>query len=118
MSGGKTSNPGSAARERILARVKRATGGGDSVAVAARLGRHLGQTAPTPAEGQTEGAARIDQFIEKTIAADATASRIASLDDLPAALADELRNRNLPAAIRTGYDPAFERDWHRARITQ
>lgn len=33
------------------------------------------------------------------------------MDDLPAALAQELRARNLPAAIRTGDDPAFDRDW-------
>ena len=32
-------------------------------------------------------------------------------DAMAAALADELRNRNLPAAIRTGTDAAFERDW-------
>ena len=99
------------ARDRILARVRRATGGGDRVAVAVRLGHQQARAAPVPAEAQTQGEARITQFIEKTIAVDATVSRLASLDDLPAALAEELRNRNLPAAIRTGTDPAFERDW-------
>jgi len=103
------------ARDRILAQVRRATGGGDRVAVAARLGHHLAQggpgSAPIPAEAQTQGEARIIQFIEKTIAVDATVSRLRSLDDLPGALAEELRNRNLPAAIRTGQDSAFERDW-------
>lgn len=99
------------ARDRILARVRRATGGGDRVAVAVRLGHSQARAAPVPAEAQTQGEARITQFIEKTIAVDATVSRLASLDDLPAALAEELRNRNLPAAIRTGTDPAFERDW-------
>ena len=95
------------ARDSILARVRRATGGGDPDAVAARTG----QPAPVPAAARTEGDARIDQFIEKAVAADATASRLASLDDLPKALANELRNRNLPAAIRSGADPAFARDW-------
>ena len=99
------------ARDNILARIRRATGGGDRVAVAVRLGHSQAQPAPVPAEAQTQGEARITQFIEKTIAVDATVSRLASLDDLPAALAEELRNRNLPAAIRTGTDPAFERDW-------
>ena len=99
------------ARDRILDRVRRATGGGDRVAVAVRLGHSQAQPAPIPAEAQTRGEARITQFIEKTVAVDATVSRLASLDDLPAALADELRNRNLPAAIRTGTDAAFERDW-------
>jgi len=109
------SGPNMTARDRILARVKRATGGGSTVAVAARLGHHIAAdapgSAPVPAAAQTQGEARITQFIDKTIAVDATVSRIASLDDLPAAVADELRNRNLPAAIRTGHDPAFERDW-------
>ena len=95
------------ARDRILARVKRATGGGDPTAVAA----WIGPRAPIPDQGSTQGDARIAQFIAKTQGVDATTSRIASLDDLPAALADELRNRNLPAAIRTGNDPAFQRDW-------
>ncbi len=99
------------ARDNILARVRRATGGGDKVAVAARLGKHSAQPAPVPASAQTQGEARISQFIDKAVAVDATVSRLASLDDLPAALADELRNRNLPAAIRTGSDAAFERDW-------
>ena len=99
------------ARDRILDRVRRATGGGDRVAVAVRLGHSQAQPAPIPAAAQTRGEARIAQFIEKTVAVDATVSRLASLDDLPAALADELRSRNLPAAIRTGTDAAFERDW-------
>lgn len=99
------------ARERILDRVKRAAGGGDKVAVAARLGHHQPSTAPVPEMARTAGPARIEQFIAKATAADATVSRIASLDDLPAALADQLRARNLPAAIRTGLDPIFERDW-------
>jgi L-lactate utilization protein LutC len=99
------------ARDRILARVRRATGGGDRVAVAVRLGQRDAERAPVPASAQTRGEARITRFMEKTVAVDATVSRLASLDDLPAALADELRNRNLPAAIRTGTDAAFERDW-------
>ena len=99
------------ARDRILDRVRRATGGGDRVAVAVRLGHSQAQPAPIPAAAQTRGEARIAQFIEKTVAVDATVSRLASLDDLPAALAEELRSRNLPAAIRTGTDAAFERDW-------
>jgi L-lactate utilization protein LutC len=99
------------ARERILARVGRATGGGDRVAVAVRLGQHDAERAPIPASAQTHGEARIAQFIDKATAVDATVSRLASLDDLPGALAGELRNRNLPAAIRTGTDDAFDRDW-------
>ena len=99
------------ARDSILARVRRATGGGNKVAVAARLGHHQPGGAPVPEMARTDGEIRIKQFIDKATAADATVSRLASMDDLPKALADELRARNLPAAIRTGLDPLFERDW-------
>jgi len=99
------------ARDNSLARVRRASGQGDKVAVAARLGHHRSDHAPIPVMATTEGMARIEQFMKKARAVDASVSRIASLDDLPAALAHELRSRNLPAAIRTGMDPAFERDW-------
>ncbi|HUF86152.1 MAG TPA: LUD domain-containing protein [Thermohalobaculum sp.] len=98
------------ARDGILARIRRATGGGEADAVDARLARPA-QTAPIPAAARTEGEARIARFIEKAEAVDATVSRLAALDELPQALAGELRQRNLPAAIRTGTDPAFARDW-------
>lgn len=98
------------AREAILGRVRRATGGGEPAAVEARLSAHR-QEGPVPAGARTEGEARIARFIEKARAVDATVSQLASLDELPRALAEELRGRNLPAAIRTGTDPAFDRDW-------
>ena len=97
------------ARDSILGRISRATGG-DAAAVDARLSAHE-QPAPVPAAGRTEGEARIEQFIEKARSVDATVSRVSSLDDLPKALAEELRARNLPAAIRTGTEPLFDRDW-------
>lgn len=97
-------------RDAILGRIRRATGGGDAAAVDARLGRPA-QPSPVPAAARTEGEARIARFVEKAKAVDATVSRLATLDELPGALAGELRARNLPAAIRTGSDPAFERDW-------
>lgn len=100
-------------RDAILARVRKATGGaaGREAAVAARLGGG-GPHAPVPAQAQAEGAARIAQFEAKARKADATVTRIASVAELPAALAAELRARNLPAAIRTGSDPMFAGlDW-------
>ncbi len=95
------------ARERILARLRRAEGRppGSAAAVAARLADP--PAAPAPRIGRTEGAARVERFVAKAEAAAATVSRITSITDLPAALAEELRNRNLPAAIRHGADPAF-----------
>ncbi len=106
------------ARDVILGKIRRANGGaanggveGREAAVAARL-RGEGRTAPKPAQGATEGAARLAQFEAKARAADATVSRIPDESALPAALADELRARNLPAAVRTGSDPLFRgMDW-------
>ena len=89
------------ARDRILDRIRRAGRGG------ADMPPPLRPTLATPA-----GEVAVEQFITKARAVDATVSRIASLDALPAALADELRRRNLPAAIRTGADPAFAREWN------
>jgi L-lactate dehydrogenase complex protein LldG len=89
------------ARDRILARVRRAA------QARADLPPPLTPTLATPT-----GEIAVEQFMEKARKVDATASRVASLDDLPAALAHELRRRNLPAAIRTGADPAFARDWN------
>ncbi|MEM7237388.1 MAG: lactate utilization protein [Pseudomonadota bacterium] len=97
------------ARNRILNRVRKA--GGQGGAAAERLAAAGRQTAPTPTQATLTGAAAVAQFMAKAVGADATASRIPSIEDLPRALAEELRNRNLPAAIRTGRDPAFDRDW-------
>ena len=100
------------AREAILDRLRRnQKGGGDAAAVAARL-RGEGRAAPAPAQGATEGAARLALFEDKARKADCTVSRLASVAELPAALAGELRARNLPAAIRTGTEPMFRGlDW-------
>ncbi len=65
----------------------------------------------TPRLATAGGEVAVEQFMAKARAVDATVSRLASADELPAALADELRRRNLPAAIRTGDDPLFARDW-------
>ena len=89
------------ARDRILARVRRATEGMDPPAPE-RL---------QPAIARTAGEAAVTRFVDQAQKVGTTVSRIASLSDLPAALAAELRNRNLPAAIRTGGDRTFSRDW-------
>lgn len=90
------------ARNRILARVRRAGQEGTQSSVPPRL---------TPVQGLRSGPSAVEQFVQQAEKVHATTSRIASLDDLPTALADELRKRNLPATIRTGEDPAFDRDW-------
>jgi hypothetical protein len=101
------------ARERILAKLRRAAGPveGRAEAVAARLaGAH--PKGPAPAQGARDGAARLALFEAKAVAAAATVSRVAGPEALPAALAAELRARNLPAAARVGAEPMFRGlDW-------
>jgi L-lactate utilization protein LutC len=94
------------ARDRILERIRRQAGDGEPEARTERLARPAPR-APVPAQARAEGAARLDLFTEKARAADATVSRIESPAALPRALAEELRARNLPAAVRMGADPVL-----------
>lgn len=100
------------ARERILARVRSATGGaeGRAAEVEAWIAARGGGSAP--AMGASHGPVRLTQFMAKLEGVAATVGRVSSLAELPRALAHELRKRNLPAAIRMGADPMFEGlDW-------
>jgi L-lactate utilization protein LutC len=105
------------ARERILGRLKRGEPAGREAEVAARLAAH--PAGPVPAQGSAEGPARVAQFVAKAEGAAATVSRIAEIGELPAALAEELRNRNLPAAVRHGAEPLFRGlDWGTVETSQ
>lgn len=118
------------ARERILNRLRgRLTdGGGDggdggdggadrNASLAAWRAPDF-ESPPRPGQSLTEGDARVDQFVAKATAADATVSRIASFDDLPAALSDQLRQRNLGQSVRMGGDPALTaRDWGQIEVS-
>lgn len=108
------------ARDSILAKIRRSQEAGalrDAPGATERIAAPAPR-APIPAIAQTEGRERVERFIEKARAVDATASKIASLEDLPAALAEELRNRNLPAAIRMGAEAAFaDLDWSALEVS-
>ena len=81
-------------------------------AVSERLRLAGAQTAPRPEASTLEGPAALERFEAKLKAVDATLSRLDDLSQLPAALAEQLRARNLPAAIRMGEDPDFAAlDW-------
>lgn len=101
------------AREAILTRLRKAIPeGGDRKAEAMARLANPPAASVRPKLAQTEGAERIDLFETKARAVSATVSRHATMSDLPVALQDELRSRNLPAAIRCGSDPAFAAlDW-------
>jgi len=92
------------ARERILSRVRAAT--------TARGPVEAPEPLAPPLLAATLGAHRMSQFMAKLEAVDATVSRVSTVKELPKALAHELRNRNLPAAVRHGSDPVFSGlDW-------
>ena len=104
-------------RVRILANLRRRLEEGRPAAeraegVTARLRLAGAQTAPRPAASRLEGAEALARFEEKSRAVDASVSHVRSFADLPQALAQELRARNLPAAIRMGEDPDLTAlDW-------
>lgn len=98
-------------REAVLAKVRRALGasGGDAerrASVAARL------TEPKPnvipARGQLDPAGRVALFRQMAEGVSASVRRLASPADVPAALAEHLRQHNLPQQVRTGADPLIE----------
>jgi L-lactate dehydrogenase complex protein LldG len=106
------------ARDLILATIRRSLGVSSAEAprrleVATRLAGH--PSGVVPARGQLPAAARLDLFIRMVEAAAGTAERVASPDDLPAAVAGFLRGHNLPLAIRHGDDPLLAAvPWGRA----
>lgn len=96
------------ARDAVLGRVRAAIGdkaptADRRAAVEARLTAHRGGI--VPARGHLPPAERIALYENRLAAVMATSARVASPADVPAAVAAVLRDRNLPAAIRTGDDP-------------
>lgn len=96
------------ARERILARVRRglAVSGeepGRRVEVRDRIARHVRNLVPSRSAG--DATHRLALFAEMAAAVHATVERVASAADAPAAIANYLRNRNLPPRLRHGSDP-------------
>jgi len=98
------------ARDQVFTSIRRALGvTGDEEprrkAVEDRLRDH--PRGVIPRRGQVSPAERVALFIGKVEAVAGTAQRIASSDDLPAAVADYLRRNNLPLAVKRGADPAL-----------
>lgn len=57
-----------------------------------------------PARGQLEGEAKTDLFEKRAGKVSASVERVASIADVPAAVSDYLRAKNLPASVRLGAD--------------
>ncbi|MEP0520971.1 MAG: LUD domain-containing protein [Hyphomicrobiales bacterium] len=58
-----------------------------------------------PARGRKPQTKRVDLFCEQAAKVQATVTRISSIRDLPDALSEYLRGRNLPQKMRMGDDP-------------
>lgn len=107
------------ARDRILERARRNLGDRESrqAAVEARLAPG-GQLSPVPEIAGADGAERVERFVEQAEAVQTTVTRLRDLSELPGALSDQLRNRNLPQAIRTGTEPDFSGlDWGQLEVS-
>ncbi len=95
-------------REAILGRVRRSLGVSvtDTTrlsAVGHRLAEHTVNV--IPARGQLPAAERVALFVRKAGEVFASVERLESRNDIPSAVAEYLRSRNLPQAIRRGEDP-------------
>jgi len=94
-------------REAILGKVRKSLGGGLNdaarlAAVQARLAK--APKGVIPERGQLDDKARRKLFVAMAERVSATVRQVKSHDDVPKAVAEYLRSRNLPAAIRVGAD--------------
>ena len=108
-------------RERILGAVRSAlegrAPGRDPAAVVDRLAAHA--RGPIPARGNLDAAARVALFIAMAEEVSTTVSRVASLAEVPAAIAGYLADHNLPAAAKLAPDPALDAiPWHTAPLLE
>ena len=94
------------ARNEILAKVRKSveTGGSTQADRRAEIERRLAQpvTGVIPERGQLSQAARVDLFLAEAERVSTEVTRLASYAELPACVADFLRNNNLPQRIRHG----------------
>jgi len=95
-------------REAILGRIRRSLGASGTDAPRRDAVRHRLDATPrnvVPARGALPPAERVDLFCRKAGEVFASVVRLARPDGIPSAVADYLRSRNLPQAVRRGDDP-------------
>lgn len=92
-------------RDRMLATIK--------AGVARSPTRDVAKPAPlVPQRGQRTGRDLVDLFRKQAEAASATVAQVASAKDIPAAVTDYLKGRNLPAQVKLAPDPRVAAlDW-------
>lgn len=103
-------------RDQILARIcSKVSKGGESTRRAV-VETHLAQHRRNliPMRGRGDDSHRIGVFIEMMEAVGGTVEVLDDANDVPHAVADYLRNGNLPARVRRGSDPVLAKlPWHR-----
>ena len=112
----------SAPRATVLATIRRALGvtGNETArrtAIEERLGRH--PRGLVPKRGDRPAPERMKLFQTMVEGAHGTTAKLASPDEVPAAVADYLRSKNLPMAVRRGGDPRLDAiPWHNERALE
>ncbi len=109
------------ARERVLARLRearRTAGGPEDEAGRAEVARRTAARRPYGPVPELGERSRIERFAEKAAGVQCTVESVASLSALPGAVAEALRDRNLPASVRMGGDPRFaDLDWRGLEVS-
>ena len=96
----------------IRAKLPKAPEAARRQAVEERLAQHPRNL--IPARGQGDQAHRVRVFTEMMQAVGGSVEILEDVNDVPHAVADYLRNSNLPAHVRRGADPLLARlPWHR-----
>jgi L-lactate dehydrogenase complex protein LldG len=109
------------ARDAVLSRIRSKVAKGGDEARRATVDRRLADHPRNlvPARGQGDVEHRIRVFTAMMQAVGGTVEILNDLNDVPHAVADYLRNSNLPARIRRGADPLLARlPWHRGGILE
>lgn len=94
-------------RDAILGRIRRSLGASGTDATRLATVRHRLAETPVniiPARGQLPDAERVELFVRKANEVFASVARLENRDEIPRAVAEYLRSRNLPQAIRRGED--------------
>jgi L-lactate dehydrogenase complex protein LldG len=107
------------ARDAMLARIRaKVSKGNDNsrrAAVEARLAAHDRNLIPTRGQGDDDHRVRV--FTEMMEAVGGSVEIVHDINDVPDAVANYLRQNNLPARIRRGADPALATlPWHRGTL--
>lgn len=96
------------ARDTILGKVRSALHAGPADAARRKAVEERLKKAPpglVPARGQLPPVARVALFVEMAQKLSASVERVKKAADVPRAVTEYLRGRNLPAAVRMGADP-------------